>query len=208
VDLPSEFGGVIPTQEYKRQLFESAPKVYGKDTKWYPGDYVNMSIGQGFVQVTPMQLAVAYSAIANGGTMWEPHLGLKVVSPEGKTVQRIDAKATGKFPVSKKVITYIKQALRGVVQEGGTAGTAFAGFPLDQVPGAGKTGTALVDPKQPYSWFAAMAPVDHPRYVVVAIVEQGGHGATTAAPLVRRILEGLFGIAAPTGELQAGSASD
>jgi penicillin-binding protein 2 len=207
VDLPSEFGGIIPTQEYKKQLFQSAPSVYGRDYRWYPGDYVNMSIGQGFVQVTPMQLAVAYSAIANGGTLWEPHVALKIQTPDGKTVTRIQPKATGRLPVSRKFVTYIQQALRGVVQPGGTAGTAFSGFPLDQIPVAGKTGTALVDPKQPYSWFAAMAPADHPRYVVVAMVEQGGHGATTSAPLVRRILEGLFGIGG-TGQLQNGGVSD
>jgi penicillin-binding protein 2 len=206
-DLPSEFGGVIPTQEYKKQLFRSAPDVYGRDSRWYPGDYVNMSIGQGFVQVTPMQLAVAYSAIANGGTLWEPHVALKIESPNGRTVERIEPKRTGRLPVSKKIVAYIQQALRGVVEPGGTAGTAFTGFPLTQFPVAGKTGTALVDPKQPYSWFAAMAPADHPRYVVVAMVEQGGHGATTAAPLVRRILEGLFGISG-SGQLQTGGVSD
>jgi len=207
IDLPSEFGGIIPTQQYKKQLFQSAPSVYGKDYRWYPGDYVNMSIGQGFVQVTPMQLAVAYSAIANGGTLWEPHVALKIESPDGKTVEKIDPKATGRLPVQSRFVSYIKQALRGVVEPGGTAGTAFAGFPLTQIPVAGKTGTALVDPKQPYSWFAAMAPADHPRYVVVAMVEQGGHGATTAAPLVRRILEGLFGVGS-TGQLQTGGVSD
>ena len=89
----------------------------------------------------------------------------------------------------------------------GTASTAFAGFPLSQIPVAGKTGTADIPPRQPISWFAAIAPANNPRYVVVAMVEQGGHGATTAAPIVRRILEGLFGLQTPN-KLRAGNVVD
>src|SRR5439155_1895516 len=144
----------------------------------------------------------------NGGTLWEPHVAWKIESPEGKVIQQIRPVATGKLPVSRRNIDYIRTALQGVVQGSGTASLAFSGFPLSQVPVAGKTGTALVDnTHQPYSWFAGMAPANNPRYVVVAMVEQGGHGATTAAPVVRRILEGLFGISA-TGQLQNGGASD
>ena len=88
----------------------------------------------------------------------------------------------------------------------GTASFAFQGFPLDRIPVAGKTGTADIPPKAPVSWFAAMAPANHPRYVVVAMVEQGGHGATTAAPIVRRILEGLFGM--HPGSLRPGTVVD
>ena len=93
------------------------------------------------------------------------------------------------------------------VTRSGTARTAFEGFPLDRIPVAGKTGTADIIPQEPYSWFAALAPANDPKYVVVALVEQGGHGATTAAPIVRRVLEGLFNIPAG-GPLRAGEVAD
>jgi penicillin-binding protein 2 len=93
-------------------------------------------------------------------------------------------------------MTYIRQALEGVVS-GGTASCAFSGFPLDQVPVAGKTGTAergSPDQFQDTSWFAAMVPAYDPQYVIIAMVEQGGHGSTSAAPIVRQVIEGLYGI--------------
>ena len=207
LDVPGEISGVIGTQEYKRDLFRSNPQVYCQgrcddDERWYPGDYVNMSIGQGFVQVTPIQLAVAFSALANGGTLWEPHVGLRVETPDGRIVKKIEPKSTGTLPLSKRQIRYLREAMVGVTVRG-TASSAFTGFPLSEIPVAGKTGTAELDPKQPYSWFAAMAPSGTPRYVVVAMVEQGGHGSTTAAPIVRRMLEGLFGVTATKIEAQA-----
>ena len=212
IDMPSEFSGILPDAEYKKNLFTSNPRVFcvgscADEAPWYPGDYVNMSIGQGFLQVTPMQLAVAYSAIANGGALFEPHLGLRIETSDGKVVRKIAPVEAGRLPVSRKTVNFIRQALTGVPQPSGTAGYAFLGFPFDRVSVAGKTGTADVIPKQPYSWFAAMAPADHPRYVVVAMVEQGGHGSTTAAPVVRHILEGLFGLPSPK-TLTGGSVRD
>jgi len=107
--------------------------------------------------------------------------------------------------MSKRTVLFVKNALAGVPQRG-TAASAFIGFPLDKVPVAGKTGTADIAGKQPYSWFACLAPVNHPKYVVVVMVEQGGHGATTAAPIARRILEGLFHL--PTSTLRLGQLVD
>ena len=102
----------------------------------------------------------------------------------------------------------LRRALAGVVLLVLVApSAAFAGFPLTQIPVAGKTGTADIPPKQPISWFAGMAPANHPQYVVIAMVKQGGHGATTAAPIVRRILEGLFGLTTPD-RLKAGNVVD
>jgi penicillin-binding protein 2 len=89
---------------------------------------------------------------------------------------------------------YVRNALATVTQSGGTASTAFAGFPLWEVPVAAKTGTAQRPPFQDTSWFAAMVPADAPQYVIVAMVEQGGHGSTSAAPIVRQVIEGLYGI--------------
>jgi penicillin-binding protein 2 len=195
VDLPLEASGVIPTERYKRTLEKQAPQVYGHDP-WFPGDNVNMAIGQGFLTVTPMELAVAYSAIANGGRLYSPRLAWKIEAPGGKVLKVVKPSPLGRLPISKQEVSYIRNALVGVTRPGGTAATAFAGFPLYSIPVAGKTGTADIVGKQPYSWFAAMAPANDPKYVVVAMVEQGGHGGTTAAPVVRRILQGLFGLQA------------
>jgi penicillin-binding protein 2 len=146
---------------------------------------------------------VAYSAIANGGRLYAPRLAWKIEQPDGKVVKVIRPKVVGRFPASRQQIAFIRGALSGVVQPGGTAAQAFAGFPLYQIPVAGKTGTADIVGRQPYSWFAAMAPANNPRYVVVALVEQGGHGGTTAAPIVRNVLQGLFGL--NPGGVQAGN---
>ena len=173
---------MLPTNEYKKALEHEAPAVYGK-LPWQPGDYVNMAIGQGFMTVTPMELAVAYSAIANGGRVYEPRVAWKIQAPNGTVVRVIRPKVQGRLPISRQEVSYIRSALGGVTRPGGTAAPAFVGFPLSSIAVAGKTGTADIVGKQPYSWFAAMAPAANPKYVVVVMVEQGGHGGTTAAPV-------------------------
>ena len=208
VDLPSELAGVVPNRKYKEDLIERRPEIFRPDERrWLPGDYINMAIGQGFLLSTPLQVAVAYSALANGGTLLTPRLAWKVQTPDRRTLEVIEPKVVGKLPVSKKQVEFIRDALRGVVREPGTAAEAFEGFPLDTYPVAGKTGTADIEGKQPFSWFAAMAPADDPKYVVVAMIEQGGHGSETAAPVVRRVLQGLFGLPV-SGEIKVGGAAD
>jgi penicillin-binding protein 2 len=205
IDLPGEQAGLIPTADYTKRLYASNPKVYGPYYGWLPGDAINLAIGQGFIELTPLQLAVAYSAIANGGTLWSPRVVSKVVSPDGTVAQVVRPQVMGRLPIPAKEVAFLRQALTGVTERG-TASVAFAGFPLGRIPVAGKTGTADIIPKQPTSWFAAMAPANDPKYVVVVMVEQGGHGATTAAPIVRRILEGLFGLT--TNSLKPGQVAD
>jgi penicillin-binding protein 2 len=208
IDLTGESSGVIPTPAYTKEVYDRLKQqglAQGPYYGWQPGDDILMSIGQGFAEVTPLQLAVAYSAIANGGKLMVPHVAWKVVDPSGATVQAIEPKVAGRLPISKQLVAYIRDALTGV-PERGTAATAFAGFPLSEVPVAGKTGTAQVNGKQDTSWFAAMAPANDPRYVVVTMVEQAGHGSTTAAPIVRRILQGLFGLGTP--QVQIGNIQD
>jgi penicillin-binding protein 2 len=193
VDLPLEAKGIMGTNAYKKALEKEAPAVYGK-LPWLPGDYLNMAIGQGFVTTTPMELATAYAAIANGGKIYEPKLAWKIVAPDGTVERVVHPTVRGRLPISKQEVTYLRNALSGVTRPGGTAAPAFAGFPLSSIPVAGKTGTADIVGKQPYSWFAAMAPANNPKYVVIVMVEQGGHGGTTAAPVARRILQGLFNL--------------
>jgi penicillin-binding protein 2 len=217
IDLPAEQPGLVPTKAYVDKLYESNPRFYGNCFKnslgklachplgWLPGDSIELSIGQGYVSVTPMQLAVAYSALANGGTLYAPRVAYKITSADGRLVRTIQPRVMGKLPISKRQVEFLRRALIGVTTQG-TAATAFEGFPLAKIPVAGKTGTADIIPKQPYSWFAGMAPANDPRYVVIGMIEQGGHGATTAAPMVRRIFEQLFGLA--VGGLKAGQVAD
>ncbi|HEX9376628.1 MAG TPA: penicillin-binding protein 2 [Actinomycetota bacterium] len=203
LDVPGEKSGVIPDAAFKAEHYADSPDKYAKN--WQPGDFINMSIGQGDVAVTPMQLATAYSALANGGTVYRPHLVEKVTSANGETVVDNKPVANGHLPFTQKQLDYVRNALTGVVGPEGTASSAFATFPKDRIPIAAKTGTAEVNPFEPYSWFAAMAPANAPQYVVVAIVEQGGHGSQSAAPIVRRILDGLFDL--PLTEPTTGSRS-
>jgi penicillin-binding protein 2 len=140
-------------------------------------------------------LAVAYSAIANGGKICRPHVVDHIEDAQGATVQTIPGHCNKRtLPYTQAELDYVMNALSTVTQSGGTASTAFAGFPLSEVPVAGKTGTAQRPPFQDTSWFAAMVPANDPQYVIIAMVEQGGHGSTSAALIVRQIIEGLFGI--------------
>lgn len=160
---------------------------------WRQGDALNAAIGQGLTAVTPLQIAMAYAAIANGGTRYQPQLGKAVVKPDG-TVQTLDPKVTGTLAAPPATLRFLTEAMVGVTRQG-TAASAFRGFPLDQIPVAGKTGSAQVSGGRPAtSWFASFAPAAAPRYAVVMMVTQGGTGAETSAPSVRAIYEALFGV--------------
>jgi penicillin-binding protein 2 len=146
------------------------------------------------VTVTPLQLANAYVALANGGTLYSPRIGKALVSPTtGKVVKQINPPVIRHLPVSGQALAYIRHALAGVVTQGTAAG-AFGGFPLDKVCVAGKTGTAQLFGKNATSVFASFAPCDHPNYVVLVMVPDSGYGADVAAPAVRQIWDGIFGL--------------
>jgi penicillin-binding protein 2 len=193
VDIPAEAEGRVPDARWKQDVHAQYPELFPEPT-WLPGDNINMSIGQGDLLVTPLQLASAYAALANGGTLYRPQIALQVQRPEdGALIREFEGDVIGRVPITEPHRQAIVNALRGVVSSGtGTATTAFAGFPLETHPVAGKTGTAEVAGRQDHSWFAAFAPADDPQFVVVALVEEGGHGSQVAAPIVRRVLEGLL----------------
>jgi penicillin-binding protein 2 len=210
IDLPGELPGRVPDQEWKEAVHEEAPALY-PEPLWLPGDNINMSVGQGDMQVTPLQLANAYAAIANGGKLYRPQVGMEIRRPDGTLVREMNPRVIGRVPAKKASLGFLRSALTGVVaSSGGTATTAFSGFPLSEHPVAAKTGTAevVVDGRDAlHSWFAAMAPAYDPEYVVVALVEEGGHGSEVAAPIVRRVLEGLLDLT--PGEFQiSGEAED
>jgi penicillin-binding protein 2 len=162
------------------------------------GDQENEDIGQGTVTVSPLQLAVAYSALANGGTVFKPRVAKAIYSPTGKLIRKIKAPVRDHLPVSQSDLNYIRDAMYGVVSDPhGTAVGAFAGFPMNKVKVGGKTGTAeLTGTDQDGSWFASFAgPAGgSPQYVAVIEVNKADQGAISAAPYVRDIWKQLYGI--------------
>jgi penicillin-binding protein 2 len=192
IDIPGEQEGRIPDARWKQDVHAQYPELFPEPT-WLPGDNINMSIGQGDVLVTPLQMATAYAALANGGTLYRPQVALRVQRPDGTTIRRFEGDVLGRVKIPPEDQAAIVGALRGVVSaSSGTATGAFAGWNHAAYPVAGKTGTSEVHGKQPHSWFAAFTPADEPEFVVVAVVEEGGHGSQVAAPIVRRVLEGLL----------------
>ena len=155
------------------------------------------------MSVTPLQLADAYVALANGGTLYSPRIGAALISPAGKVVQRIDPPVLRHLPVSSNTLAYIRNALAGVVTQGTAAG-AFGGFPLNQVCVAGKTGTAQLFGANATSVFASFAPCDNPKYVVLVMVPDSGYGADVAAPAVRQIWDDIYGLQGHQAALPGG----
>jgi len=189
VDLPAESPGRVPTPHWRNRLF----KKHLTDRPWSVGDNVNLSVGQGDVAVTPLQLAVAYATIANGGRVLRPRLGMRIEDAAGRALQQLDAPTARRLKIDPYFREAIMEGLRGAASAGGGTSTeVFAGFPI---PIAGKTGTAEKGPgRADQSWYAALAPYPNPRYVVVVTDEAGGFGAETAAPMARRILAELFDV--------------
>ncbi|HSV64282.1 MAG TPA: penicillin-binding protein 2 [Mycobacteriales bacterium] len=160
------------------------------------GEAADMAIGQGETTVSPLQLALAYSALVNGGRLYRPTIARAIVGPDGR-VREVTPTVARTVPVAPGLLRYIRESLvfgRGISVSGQTA---FEGFPLDRYPVGGKTGTAEVFGKQDTSWFASWAPAGRPKYVVVGMIEQAGLGSRAAAPMVRKVYEGLFGIGRP-----------
>lgn len=220
IDLPGEAAGLVPDRAWKRDHWEDtredtcarartgypdvartdpARATYLKELavencatghQYRAGDAINFSIGQGDLAVTPIQLAGVYAAIANGGTLWHPQVAAGLRRDDG-TVEAFPAKRMSTVPLRKDVLAYLRASLADVPRPGGSAGSAFAGFPLATYPIAGKTGTGEVFGKQATAWFAAFAPTTRPKYAVVVVVSQGGSGSKVAAPAVRQIYDAI-----------------
>jgi penicillin-binding protein 2 len=226
VDLPEESTGTIPTRQWLYSMWEdnahkgqdwckngNANGSYVQQIEyddcqdgwvWQPGQAAIAAIGQGYVTATPLQLTNAYTALANGGTLYAPRVGEALVSASGKVVQQIDPPVIRKLPVASETLAYMRSALAGVVTSG-TAASAFGGFPLNQVCVAGKTGTAQIMGKNATSVFASFAPCANPKLVVVVMLPDSGYGADAAAPAVRQIWDGIFGLEGKKAALPGGS---
>ncbi len=162
-----------------------------REKEWYPLETLHFGIGQGFLTVTPLQLAQLYAAIANNGKVYRPQLLTKVTSPSGETIKKFQPKLSADLRAPRHVYSILQQGLSEVVS-GGTAAWAFQGFPLDKYPVAGKTGTVQKPPYDNSGVFACYAPTDKPEIVVIVLIEQGGSGSGGAAPVARKILEAYF----------------
>jgi len=191
IGLPSERSGLIPDPELKKRRHAENPAAFPEGT-WQTGDSVNMAIGQGDVLVTPLQLASAYATFGNGGSVYRPRVAARVADRDGRTVRDERVTKVRTVEVAPAVDDAIRDGLVGVVGDrDGTARSAFAGFSAFSV--AGKTGTAQVAAKQDSAIFAAFAPANAPRYAVAVVMEEAGFGGSVAAPVARRILEGIAG---------------
>jgi penicillin-binding protein 2 len=199
IDIGPEAAGQVPGPASRRQAHERLPAAV-PDRRWYPGDNVNLAIGQGDLLVTPLQLASAYAALATGLVPPRPRVVAEgsAPAPAGPAATAAAGRpSAGLDPGARTAV--LTGLLRAVATKEGTAAAAFAGFPLDRVPVLGKTGTAQVNGKADTSLFAAVAPAHDPRYVVVAVVEESGFGSVVAAPIVRKVLEVLTGLAPGPG---------
>jgi penicillin-binding protein 2 len=203
VELQNEKPGLIPTSEWKQKRF-------GK--RWFHGETLPVSIGQGYVLMTPIQLASMIATVANEGTIFRPHLVKRIVDADGKPLKETRPEILGKTPFTKEAYRLVKQGLLAVVNESGGTGAAAR---LYDVKVAGKTGTSQVvklrDSKlgTPYQYrdhalFVAYAPYDKPEIAVAVVVEHGEHGGSAAAPIAGKMLRAYFdGKKPPKKELHA-----
>jgi penicillin-binding protein 2 len=205
VGLRNEAGGRVPDQPWKERFNQNEPdpQVKREQSLWLPGDNVSLAVGQGDLLVTPLQLATGYAAVANGGTLFTPRLASAVVEPGSglDEPQRVirdlppqPVRSTGLAPEHRRVI--MEGLVGATTSSGGTARAAFQGLSGPSV--AGKTGTAERTGKQDTSLFVGISPAEQPQYVVTAVIEEGGYGASVAAPVVARIIEGINGAATQT----------
>ncbi|MEF3275312.1 MAG: peptidoglycan glycosyltransferase [Chloroflexus sp.] len=199
IDLVGEASGRVPTRAWKAQVLREA---------WTTGDTYNTAIGQGYLEVTPLQLAVAAGAIATDGTLYRPHLVDRIVDEHGQLVQRIAPEPIGRVPIETRHLATIRQGLLSSITDGlGVAAReACSGLRI-----AGKTGTAEFGPllttadgrlvRQSHAWFVGFAPYDDPQIVVVVLVEGVGDlndgSSTIAVPAVTQIMQAYFGITPP-----------
>lgn len=228
IDLPGESAGRVASRDFKVKNWEAKRDVWCKNAvegypetrktdpkladyftaldkencadgfRWREGDALNASIGQGDTAVTPLQMAMVYAAIANGGTVYRPQVAKGIIAADGTTVREFEPVVQSKVDVPKSTIRFLQRALPGVTTDG-SGKAPFIGFPLDQIGIASKTGSAQVTGnKVSTSWFASYAPAKNPRYAVVMMVTQGGTGSKTSGPSVRKIYEALFGVSGTT----------
>ena len=219
IDIPGEFAGLVPDAQWRNQGYDAYLKCAKKakvtpgtdaalyacggiERPWSQGDNVNLAVGQGDLQATPLQLATAYSTVANGGRVVRPHLGQAVEDGQGRLVQQIRKPARRKVEFSAANQQAIMDGLRGAASENGRhLGRRLPGLPAIRSMARPARRSAGSNPDQ--SWYAAYVPHPTRPIVVVTTIERGGFGAETAAPAARLILSS--GSICPTASFHAGS---
>lgn len=185
IDLPSEKIGSIPSPEWKARKYRKLGSDY---SQWFGGDTLHMAIGQGYVLVTPLQMARVCATVANGGDVLQPYVVQRVVDQSGKVVFENERKVVRHVPVDPQNMEDVRKAMRFTVTDGTGASVNFPSVAV-----AAKTGSAQMhgDPRT-HGWFICFAPYDHPTIAIASVVEYGGHGATSAGRVARAILETYF----------------
>ncbi|MDP3740766.1 MAG: penicillin-binding protein 2 [bacterium] len=183
IDLPGEAEGLVPTPEWKKEYFAGDPVA----ERWYLGDTYHVSIGQGDLLATPLQVLSWTATLANGGRIFRPFLVDKIQDQEDKIVAKNEPEQIGVLSIDQKNIQIAREGMRQVVTEG----TAKS---LQQLPitSAGKTGTSQFDAKnlsRTHAWFTAFAPYENPEIAIMVLIEDGGEGGTNAVPVVRETLD-------------------
>ena len=176
IDLPGEADGFVPTPEWKRSA---------KREGWFAGDTYNMSIGQGFVQATPVQLALATSAIANHGTLFKARVVKNITDNADGLVKNMEPEVLSKNFVDSESLEIIRRAMHETIVSGSARS-------LSALPGSagGKTGTAQTGiGHNTHAWFTVFAPYEDPKIVLTILVENGGEGSSVAVPIARDVLE-------------------
>lgn len=179
IDLRGEMPGLLPNPEWKKKA---------KQEEWYIGDTYNISIGQGDLMVTPLQVAYYFSFFANGGSLYRPHLVKRIEDSKGKIIKEIKPENQPVPSFEKENIEWVRQGLRDAVLKGSAK-------PLQALPvsSAGKTGTAQFGVRgKSHGWFAAFAPFKEAEIVIVVVIEDGGNGSSSALPVVKEVLKWYF----------------
>jgi penicillin-binding protein 2 len=207
IDLPYEAEGRVDSPEVRKELHAEAPKAFPYVT-WFTGDNIEMAFGQGTTAVTPIAMANAYATFANGGTRYAPQVAAAIVNPHGKVVIRYTPHVTGHVSLPPSIRDPILEGLTGVVDN--PRGTAYPAFQkyfhhsLASFPIAGKTGTASnAYNEEPNSWFVGFGPTNHPQYVVLCVIDEGGYGADASAPVVAKTFNYLVTHPVPGLKLNA-----
>ncbi len=212
----SESRGLVPDAAWKaeivKEFYPNDKKKQEENRPWYPGNNVNLAVGQGDLLVTPLQLADAYATFANGGTLVTPHIAAAIEDPNAhdKVVRKIAPKPKRKLAFDPTMYQRMAAGFEGAVRDPeGTAYAAFQGFPFDLVPVAGKTGTAQVQALQSdTSLFAGYFTANNRQYVIVTTIEQAGFGSEVAAPVSRRVIEAVAGLPPTPINIPKDSGSD
>ena len=186
IDLPLYDETLLPSKHWRDQLYKEG----GTDRPWSAGDNVQLATGQGDLQTNPLQMAIAYAAIANGGTVVTPHVGKEITDAQGRILKEFDPGPRRHVKMSPEYRAAILEGLHDAAQNGaGTSFDVFGGFPI---PVAGKTGTAQREGHADQSWYGVLAPYPNPRIVTFVTMEEGGFGVESAAPAAKKILEAYF----------------